>query len=222
MKIKYLVIGLLVFMANSCCWAGEFEIEFMAGDSSFESGMHYKNELSNGFMKTGGYYFQTDDDDVEFKRWLVDFTFGSNMIAPELTCEVGLAGIFANAERQVVSTELVVDETAGGDPVPVETLGTVSGDPSAIAFLTRIHYIFPADMLIFPLELYTRIVYAPGSICFGDTEAYFSYQIGAGIRIIEYASLMIQYTAFDIDINSDARSWRVDESAVQLGLVFRF
>lgn len=224
MKIKFIaiVIGLFVFLVNPFCWAGEYEVELMAGDSTFETGMHYKHRLAGGFLNAGGYYLQTDDDDLEYQRWLVDFTFGSEMIATDMICEIGLASIFGDAEKQIVSSELVVNEATGAEPVAVETTETINSDLAAVAFIAKIGYLFPEDMLTFPFELYGRIIYAPSSICFGDTEDYLSYQVGVGVRIIEYVSFTMQYTTFDVAFESGAHKWDFDEDNFQLGLIFRF
>lgn len=222
MKILFIVMGLLVFIMNSVCCADEYEIELMAGDSTFETGIHYKEKLPYGFIKAGGYYLQTDEDNLEYQRWLVDFTFGSEMISTGMIWEMGLAGIFGKAEKDVIYTELVVDETTGADPVGEEATETYSSDLCVVAFITKIGYFFPEDVMTFPLELYGRIIYAPGSICFGDTENYLSYQLGAGIRIVKYASFMMQFSAFDVGLESGEHNWDFDDSSVQLGLVFRF
>ncbi len=223
MKVNVIVFGFLFFVMNSFCWAGEYEVELMAGDSTFETGLHYTGKLTNGFLKTGMYYLQTDDDDLEYQRWLLDFTFGSDMIATDMIWEVGLASIFGSAEKDITYTELVADETTeGAEPVAVEATATYNSDLCVVAFITKVGYLFPSDVMTFPLELYGRVIYAPSSICFGDTENYLSYQIGAGFRIVEYASFMMQFSVFDVGLKSGANEWDYDESTFQIGLVFRF
>ena len=65
MKSNCISAVLLLISVNSVCWADGYEVEFMAGNTSIEGGVHYDKELSGGFFKIGGSGLYTNDEDPE-------------------------------------------------------------------------------------------------------------------------------------------------------------
>jgi hypothetical protein len=197
-KISLLLV-VMVFMVSGLCWADSWEANLSAGNTSAMGGVHYKRELATGYMKTGVSGIYTDDNDLDY-RW-AEFTFavGSENIQPGLTCEVGLKGILGDAEESYFS-----------------------GDIGTVAFDGYAGYIFPRHVMPMPLEIFGGLSYAPEVLSFRDTEDFFSYRFGVGLRIVENASVILEYSAFDMDMEAGPGPWNLDDDVIRLGLHMRF
>ena len=200
MKINIVIAAILVVMSiNSGCWADEYEIEFMAGNTSTTGGVHYQNDLSSGFVKIGGSGVYVDDEDLEYKWLSLDFTVGNATLLNGLTCEVGITGLYGDAEDNGYSS-----------------------DVGTIAFTGKVGYVVPDGLLPIPLEAFGRITYAPASITFADTDKYIAYEFGGGLRIVQYASVYAKYTICDLDLIADSHAWNLADNTIQMGVIFRF
>ena len=197
MVLYCLALGLLFFETG---WAKGFEAELSVGNTSIDGGVHFKNEIAGGgFWKAGSSVIYTDDDETEYKWAELDFRVGSDTWQPGLTTEVGLKTIFGDAEDN-----------------------GYSGDVGALAFSGRIGYVFPTTMLPLPLEVFGSLSYAPEILSFRDTDDYMAYEIGAGVRIVQNASIILKYVAYDMDMETGTRGWNFDDDALRIGLVMRF
>ena len=198
--MRKIVLLLLVFtgLIASPCWAAGVEAELSVGNTSVEGGVHFINDMANGFWKAGGSVLYTDDDYTEYKWLELDFTVGNELV-PGLTCEVGLKGIAGEAEDY-----------------------GVTGDVGAVAFAGRVVYVFPKQGMPVPVEAFAGLAYAPEILSFQDTEDYLAGYIGIGVRIVRNATIILKYNAYDVDLESGPGKWNLDDGQFRLGLVMRF
>jgi hypothetical protein len=197
-KILLLLLIVSGFAVGSSLAAG-LDADLTVGSDSIEGGMHYKKAVTNGFWRAGGSALYTDDDDMEYKWLEVDFTVGSETLAPGMTCEVGVKGVFGDAEDN-----------------------GFSGDVGAAAFAGRISYLFPRQNTPVPVEVFSGFAYAPEIMSFRDTEEYLAFHIGVGVRIVQNASIILKYNSYDVDLETRSTPWELDDSNIRLGLVMRF
>jgi hypothetical protein len=197
-KVLLLAIVLGLCMA-SASWADGYEADLSAGNTSIQGGLHYKRDLSNGFWKAGASGLYTDDDETEYKWLTLDFMVGSDNLSPGLSCEVGVKGIVGDAEDN-----------------------HYSGDVGALAFAGQVSYVFPTGKIRMPLEIFGGIAYAPEIMSFRDTENYLEYSFGLGVHIVQNASIICKYTAYDMDMESGPGKWDLDHNAIRIGLVMHF
>ncbi len=190
-----LVTGLTV----GYCWAEGFDADLTVGNTSIEAGFHVKNDVTDGFWRAGGTVLHTDDDETEYKWLELDFTVGSQTLAPGLTCEVGLKGVMGDAEDK-----------------------RDSGDVGAAAFAGRVGYVLPIPDMPDLIEVFGSVAYAPEILSFRDTEEYLAFQTGIGFHIVKNAMIVVKYNLYDVDMDSDGRKWDIDNSNLRFGLVMRF
>ena len=193
------IIATVIISINIDCWADGYEIEFMAGNTSATGGVHYQNDPSSAFMKIGGSGVYVNDEDLEYKWFSLDFAVGNATLLTGLTCEVGIIGLYGDAEDNGYSS-----------------------DVGTIAFTGNVGYVVPDGLLPIPSEAFGRITYAPTSITFADTDKYIAYELGWGLRIVQYASVYVKYTVCDLDLIADSHAWNLADNAIQVGLIFRF
>lgn len=205
-------IILMVMFGMLLCglsWADGYEFNLSAGDTSVAGGVHYKGYLDSGYLKRGlrGVYTEGDNSgdnnsnssDPDY-RWLaLDLMVGNELIAPGLACEIGLNATFGNAEYR-----------------------GLSGDVGAFAFSGRVAYVFPSHLMPIPLELFGTLSYAPRILSFMDSELYRSHTMGVGLRIVENASLFIEFANYDIEMETTDEEWELDDSVIRLGMIMRF
>ena len=191
-----MVIGLSL---NGFCMAQTWELNLDAGPTSVSAGVHYKQPMANGFMKAGFSGVYTDDDDMEYKWAEFSFMVGSDTIQPGLTCEVGFKGILGDAEES-----------------------GRSGDIGAVAFTGGVGYLLPRRLMPIPLELFTGLTYSPEPLSFMDTEDYVSLDVGLGIRVIQNAHVLLEYSAYEVDMESGPGDWSLDDGVIRLGIIMRF
>jgi hypothetical protein len=199
MKKIMLLMTIIYGMVIGSCLAAGLEADLTVGSDSIEGGFHLKRDLANGFWRAGGTVLYTDDDDMEYKWAELDFSVGSETLAPGMTCDVGIKGILGDAEDN-----------------------GYSGDVGAVAFAGRISYLFPRQQTPVPVEVFAGLAYAPEIMSFRDTEEYLAFHVGVGVRIVQNASIIVKYNSYDVDMESGARTWELDDSNVRLGLVMRF
>lgn len=194
-----LFLMVCLWLSASACWASGYDADLTVGGASIEGGFHLKNDLANGFWRAGGSVLYTDDDNTEYKWVELDFTVGSETMQPGLTAEVGLKGVFGEAEDY-----------------------GVSGDVGAMAFAGRVGYVFGQRSMPVPIEVFAGLAYAPEIMSFRDTEKYLAYFTGVGVRIVPNASIVLKYNAYDVDMERGPGPWNLDDSQFRLGLVMRF
>jgi hypothetical protein len=199
MKKALLCILILGVCMITNSWADGYETELTAGNTSIQAGIHYKKELANGFWKAGAAGLYTDDDDTEYQWLELDFSVGSDTLKPGLTAEVGIKGIIGDAEEN-----------------------RFSGDVGALAFSGQVGYVFSPNNIPTPLEVFAGLTYAPEIMSFRDTEDFLAYYFGIGVRIVQNASIILKYSAYDVDMEAGPGEWDLDENAIRLGLVMRF
>lgn len=200
MKMKRLITAFLLWLAMvGYVSAQSTELELMAGTNSIAGGVAFRRPLSSGYMKFGVSGVITDDDDTEYQLGNVKFVVGNETLAPGLSIEAGLQGIFGTAEEH-----------------------NNSGDVAAAAFTARVGYFFPKRLIPIPLEVFGGFTYSPGPLTFMDLEEYSEINLGVGVQIIPNASVQLTYHSYDMEINEGGRTFTVDDTALRLGLVMRF
>ncbi len=198
--MRKLLLAMMIWLSFvGLCMAESWELNLDAGPTSVSGGVHYKRSLANGFMKAGASGLYTDNDDTEYKWAEFSFTVGSDTIQPGLSCEVGFRGILGDAEDN-----------------------SHSGDIGALAFTGHAGYLFPRWMVPIPLEVFADLTYAPEPLSFRDTEDYLSMDLGIALRIIQNASVLLEYSLYEVDMESGPGDWTLDEGAIRLGILMRF
>ena len=190
---------LILLMSVSICAAQSMEFDLSAGTTSVAGGVQFRKPLATGFMKIGLSGVCTDDDDMEYQWGNLSFVVGSDTLAPGLSVEVGLKGIFGSAEDN-----------------------GYSGDVGAAAFTGRAGYIFPRRIMPVPLEVFGGVAYAPEPLSFMDTESYTEIFLGAGLRIIENASVVISLHSYEVEMEEGPGDWELDDEVIRAGVVLRF
>lgn len=197
-KHVFFTAVLLVMMA-SLCWAETWDFNLNAGGNTLTTGLHYKTYLDTGYMRIGGSGVWVDENETEFKWGSVDFMVGSDTLRPGLNVELGLRSILGTADE-----------------------GAYSGDMGAIGFSGMANYLFPTNMLPIPFEIFCGVTWAPELLSFMDTETYTEYTIGAGVRIIKNASIILSYTNYRAEMESGSSPWVLNHDNMMIGLAMRF
>jgi opacity protein-like surface antigen len=197
---RIMVFTLMLGMATAgLCRADSWEANINAGTTSVLGGVHYKKDLQTGYMKAGVSGLYTDDDDLEYKWVQAKFAVGSDNIRPGLTLQVGVDGIFGDAEER-----------------------GFSGDVGAIPLTGYICYTFPRRVIPLPLEVFGELSYAPEMLSFADTDDFLSYRVGAGVQVVPNASVRIEYQYYDVDMEAGPGPWNLDDGVIRASLVMRF
>lgn len=191
---------LIVFFWMGQCWADEYHILLTASSDSVHGDYGIEQNLGDGFWKADFAGLYTENDSTEYKWAEVGFSVGGGALYPGVSCEVGLKGLLGKAE-----------ETG------------YSGDAGAIAFSGRITYDF-AQQLVLPgaFQVYGGIDYANEILSFLDTEDYLAFHFGLGIPLFEHASIIMEYSIYDMDMTSGPGAWSLDDDLLRLGLFMKF
>lgn len=197
-KHVFLATAFLLAMV-SVCWAETYDFELTAGGSSLTAGAHYKSYLDTGYLRFGGSGVWTDENDTEYKWAGVDFMVGSDTMRPGLNLEIGLRGILGSAED-----------------------GGYSGDVGAVGFAGMASYLFPTDVVPIPIEVFSGVTWSPGLLSFRDTDSYTEFYIGAGVRIISNASIIVNYATYRVEMDSGPSPWILNHDTLRIGLALRF
>lgn len=187
------------FLLSGPAMAQSWETFLDAGTTSISGGVHYKKQVTNGFMKFGGTGLYADDDDIAYKWGTVDFLVGSDALVQGLTVEAGVRGILGDAEEN-----------------------GRSGDVGAVAFAGQVNYRFPRRLIPLPLEVFGGLAYAPEINCFRDSDDFLSINLGLGYRIIPNAAIIVDFTAYDLDMESGPGKWTLDDEVFRVGIVMHF
>jgi hypothetical protein len=124
---------------------------------------------------------------------------GSDTLSPGLFCEVGLRGIGG-----------AVDEEPD------------SGDVGLIGFAFAAGYLFPKEVTMIPLEVFSSLTWSPDPLAFLDSEAFLEFNLGVGLRIIKNASVIATYSNYHVEMKSGQEDWTLNDDAFRLGVVLRF
>jgi hypothetical protein len=198
MKRLLMVVCVWLLMAGvSVAQSWEFNLD--AGLNSLQAGAHFRKDMGNGYLKAGISGLYTDDDDTEYKWGGLSVAAGNDTIVKGLRCEVGLKGIFGDAED-----------------------GRYAGDVGALAFTVHAGYTFPKRIMPLPIEVFTDLTYAPEMLSFQDTKMFTAASLGVGVHIISNASVVLTYTAYDVDMENGPGNWTLDENVIRGGVVLRF
>jgi hypothetical protein len=200
MMMKKLCLILLILMAlTGICLAETLEFQLEAGSKSLSGGAHYRTDLVQGFVKVGIKGVYTDDDDTQYKWGGVRVVVGNDTMVEGLSCEVGVVGLYGDAED-----------------------GNRSGDVGALAFAIQGNYLFPERMLPIPIEVFSSINYSPDLMSFADTKSYAEFNLGLGVQVIQNASVILTYTKYKVEMEEGPGDWNLDEDVLRAGIVLRF
>lgn len=200
MAISRIMVTLALLLALSTVGAAEeWEIDLSAGNESVTGGVHDKSYLDSGYLRIGGSGLYSDDDELEYKWASLDLMVGSDTLSPGLFCEVGLRGIGG-----------AVDEEPD------------SGDVGLIGFAFAAGYLFPKEVTMIPLEVFSSLTWSPDPLAFLDSEAFLEFNLGVGLRIIKNASVIATYSNYHVEMKSGQEDWTLNDDAFRLGVVLRF
>lgn len=197
---KHVLIALVsVLMMMGVSWAETWDFDLSAGGNSLTGGLHHKTYLDTGYLRFGGSGVWVDENSTEYQWGSVDFMVGSDTLRPGLTCELGLRGYIGSGKE-----------------------GIYSGDLGAVGFAANVNYLFSRETLIIPLEILGGFVWAPSLMSFRDTDGYSEFNLGAGVRVIKNASIMVTYTSYRVEMKARPTSWVLNDDNIRIGLVMRF
>jgi hypothetical protein len=202
MTVKKIVLLIVMafFLFGGDCWADGYRGSLAVSSVSFRGGFDIIQDMADGFWKAGLSGLYTEDGETEYKWAEIRFTLGADVFRPGLTCEAGLKGLVGKADDM-----------------------GFSGDVGSVALTGRIGYDF-AQQMVFPgsIELYGGVDYANDILSFQDTEDYLSYHFGIGIPLFQHAAVVVEYSAYDIGMMSEAGNWRLEDDAFRVGLSIKF
>ena len=200
MMMKKLCVILLILMAlTGICLAESFEFQLDAGSKSLYGGAHYRTDLVQGFVKFGITGLYADDDDTKYKWGGVRAAVGNDTMVEGLSCEVGIIGLYGDAEDR-----------------------NHSGDVGALAFAIQGKYLFPERILPIPIEVISSINYSPELMSVADTKSYTEFNLGLGVQVIQNASVILTYTKYQVEMEEGPGDWELDEDVLRGGIVLRF
>ena len=198
--MRKVILSLVIWLCLSgLCTAQSLEFNLSAGATSVSGGIQSLKPLQTGFMKVGISGVYTDDGDKDYQWGALNFAVGSDTLLPGLSAEVGIQGIFGTVEDN-----------------------SFSGDIGAAAFAVKVAYLIPSRAIPLPLEVFGGITYAPEPLSFMDAEKYSEITLGAGVRIIENASIVLSFHSYDVDMDAGSAKWSLDDDVWRLGVVMRF
>ena len=198
--MRKIILTLAIWLSLSgLCFAQNLEFDLSAGTTSVAGGIQYRKPLATGFMKVGMSGIYTDDDDKEYQWGAMKFVVGSDSMVKGLSAEVGLKGIFGSAEDN-----------------------GLSGDVGAAAFTINAVYLIPSRAIPLPIEVFGGVTYAPETLSFMDAEEYLEITLGAGVRIVENASIVLSLHSYKVDLDAGPVKWSLDDDVLRLGVVMRF
>jgi hypothetical protein len=200
MKKTALILLLAGFFMCGHCQAEAFEGKVMVSGHSIRADIHTVQRMADGYWKTGVSGVYTEDDDTEYKWGELLFMVGSDVLKPGLTCEVGLKGILGKAEE-----------------------GIYSGDVGTVAFSGLASYDFAQQMALpGSFEVYMGFDYANEILSFMDTDDYLAFHFGVDIPLFERASVIMEYSTFDMDMKDNPGPWSLDDDRFRIGLSLNF
>ncbi len=197
-RLLTIALATLLLLAGIAS-ANEWDVGLTAGSESINANIHHQTYLYNGYLRIGGSGVYMDDDPEKYKWASLDFAAGSDLLAPGLKMDVGLRGLVGSAEDL-----------------------SHSGDLGAVAFAGGADYYFSPRIMPVPLELFSRLTWAPSPLCFMDGDQFLEFTAGAGIRVVSMASIRLSYTAHRLDFDSGPGSWDLKDEAFRIGIVMRF
>ena len=200
MKRTVLIILLAGFFIYSHCWAEGFEGTITVSGDSIRGEIQTVQTMADGFWRTGVSGVYTEDGDTEYKWGELGFMVGNDVIKPGLTCEVGIKGLIGKAEEN-----------------------GFSGDVGTIAFAGRASYDFAQQMALpGSFEVFMGLDYANKILSFLDTEDYFAFHFGLDIPLFQMASVIMEYSIYDMDMSRGPGSWDLDDDRFRIGLSLKF
>jgi len=200
MKKTALILLLAGLFISNHCWADGFEGTVTISNSSIRGDVQSVQNLADGFWKAGVSGLYTKDGEKKYKWGEVGFMVGSEVIKPGLTCEVGLKCLLGKAEDY-----------------------GFSGKVGAVAFSGRASYDF-AQQMTMPgsLDVFMGLDYANEILSFQDTEDYLAFHFGTDIPLFDLASVILEYSAYYMDMTAGPGSWELNDGRFRIGLSLKF
>ena len=193
------LICVCLIMLSHPAFAQSWELDISAGANSATGGLHYRNYIETGFLKFGGTGLYADHDDKKYYWGSVDFTVGTDTLAPGLTCGVGIRGLLGSAEEP-----------------------RHKGDVGAVGFTGDVSYLFSREVTFVPIEVFSTLTYAPDSLSFQDSKSFTEFTLGAGVRLARSASILVSYTNYHLEMEAGPGDWSLNDDQFRIGLAMRF
>jgi hypothetical protein len=209
MKKTALILLLAGFFICNHCLAEGFEGKIMVSGHSVRADIYSVQSMDDWFRKIGVTGIYTEDGDTEY-RWgellfmvgsdVIKFMGGSEAIEQGLACEVGLKGIFGKAEEN-----------------------GYAGDVGAVALSGQVSYDFAQQTALpEPIDVYMGFDYANRILSFRDIDDYLAFHFGVDIPLFERVAVIMEYSAYDLDMSSGPGSWHLDDDRVRIGFSLNF
>jgi len=201
--MKKLCFLLIVFLStiiySNISFARDYEAFLNAGASTIQAGVDMKNNLEQGYMRTGLSGIYTNDDDGDYRILDVHLTLGNEILIQGLDGELGIKGLIGSIDR-----------------------GQRDSDLGSLAFMVRGTYQLPNKIIPVTTKVFSEISLTPGPMAFMDMDQYFEIKMGADIYIVENAALEFSYQHYDMKIEDDPRDWSKEDNIVTIGIKLKF
>lgn len=196
--ITVIITSGVSFADNADNNTDKYHLELGASSSGLEARFDVTLTRDQGYLTAGvgGVY---EDNDDEYKIVDVKFAFGSEMLIPRLTGELGFKGLLGDIEED-----------------------RRDGDLLAIGFMLSAAYEIPQTISPIPVEVSAGLVAAPSPLCFLDSERYMEIGLGLGFHIIENAAIVLGYKNIKVHIHEHHRHWTMRDDAVSIGFRLSF
>lgn len=200
MKKKAVIFMLAGLFICSHCWADGKKAKLTVGSGSIYGEFQAVRDMGDGFSKIELSGTYTENNNTEYEWGQIGFLVGSDVLHPGLTCEVGLKGLIGKAEEY-----------------------GFSGDVGAIAFSGQVSYDFAQQMTLpGSFEVFMGLDYANDILSFLDADDYLAFRMGVEIPLFQHAAVILEYSAFDMDMTAGPGPWDMDDDLFRFGLSMSF
>lgn len=209
MKKTALILLLAGFFICNHRLAEGVEGKIMISGHSVQADIYSVQPVEDWYRKIGVSGIFTEDGDTEY-GWaellfmvgsdVVGFTGESESTRQGLSCEVGLKGIIGKAEENVYS-----------------------GDVGAVALSGQVNYDFARHTALpDSVEVFMGFDYANKILSFKDIDDYLAFHFGVGIPLFESVAVVLEYSVYDLDMNSGPGAWHLDDDRFRIGFSLNF
>jgi len=188
------IIGQSVFIIMITCgisFASTYDLGVNAGHSTLEARFNTTLALERGLLTTGIGAIYSDDG---YRMANVKLSVGNGVSLPQLEFGLGFKGVVGHTEK---------DDN--------------EGDLMAIGFLFLGRYFIPESLLPIPISVALDFSWAPGSLCFLDSESYLEVKTNLEFRIVKNAAIILGYRHLRVHLDDGTKDWEMSDGTFVAG-----
>ncbi len=182
------------FISNSI--ADEFDFRLSTNKNALDSEMNGLFNISNTVVMPGiSVVYDNDDYKILFLKALIT----NEVFIDGLTGGLGFKGAWGRAEKS-----------------------DINGDVLNLGFMCYASYdLSKTDLNHYPVILSSSLCFSPEPLSFVDTKEFIEILAECSWKILDQASLVLNYRYIGIDF-TNSRKWRKSDSTGYIGLKFSF